>query len=196
MRRPGVCVVAIVVAFAVGSSAAHAVTLAVTQVSIPPPQAPSAHGQAVFELSVVVTNTARTAARNVRITESLLGTQISKVSHTSNVATTCGVTPPEAGYNIGRRCVIGQLGAGKSWSLTFSVTAAATAKLFGYAGVRGTIAKVVDTASAAGLAQGTIPPPTTQTNGYWAGYWTWFPDSQIWVWTWVWETYAPGWIAY
>jgi hypothetical protein len=193
VHRVRVCVAAVGIALVVGVPAADAAPLAVSQVSVSPSQAPSPKGKAVFKLSVVLRNTETTAAKDVSISESIFGSQITKVSHTSTIATTCGVLPfPVSGYTLARRCAIPRLGAGKSWTLTFSVTAAAGTQLSGWAVAQATIAGAPATAASPSLAAGTTAPPPAP-DGYWTGYWTWYPATQTWVWTWVWYSNQFGW---
>jgi hypothetical protein len=192
VHRLSGCVAAVGIALAVGVPAAEAAPLAVSQVSISPSRAPSAQGKAVFQLSTLLTNTGATAAKNVSISESIYGRQITKVSHTSTIATGCRVVSPATGYTLGRRCAISRLGAGKSWRLTFSVTAAAGTQLSGYALARATVAGAVVTAATPGLAAATTAP-NPGTNGYWSGYWTWNSANQLWFWTWAWYSNQTGW---
>jgi hypothetical protein len=192
VRRVGLWVAAVSIALAVGVPAANAAPLEVSQVSISPARAPSAQGKAVFQLSILLRNAGTTAAKNVSISESMFGSQITKVSHTSTITTECRVVSPATGYTLGRRCAISRLGAGKSWRLTFSVTAAAGKQLSGYALARATVARTVVTAATPGLAAATTAP-SPRPDGYWSGYWTWNSPGQTWFWTWAWYSNQTAW---
>jgi hypothetical protein len=142
----------------------------------------------VVTLRITVTNS-RKSAVSVAITESIAGHGITKVSHTSSIATKCSAVPPARGYKLGRRCRIKTLEAGKSSVLTFAVTAPADAKVAGYAVAR----TVRETTAVPAIAVGSTAPSTGGgSSGYWSGYWTYSPIAG-WNWTWVWATYDAGW---
>lgn len=107
-----------VVALAPSADAAAAsADLVVSQTANPQPGG-------ALDLVISVTNQGPSRAVSVVVHEVITGKSITRISHTSNVSTACrgaAVSPDVS--RTARTCRIAALPAGKTWSLTFTVSA-------------------------------------------------------------------------